>query len=138
MSVFDSRSDRNDIRPRAFIGGVSAFNIGPFPVLSALSPGTIAATTLTNATALTDTFGGTLYMAVVTNGGSATDAQIIAGAGGNIVAGAAANVAVVSGALQTIASIAGLTTATTYQLLALQVSSTGQHSSQVSKTFTTA
>ena len=138
MSVFDSRSDRQDSRARAFVGAGSVSNIGPFPVLSALNPGTIGATSLTNATVLTDTFGGTLYMVVVTNGGSATAAQIIAGAGGNIVAGAAANAVVVSGALQTIASITGLTTATTYQLLALQVSGAGLQSSQVSKTFTTA
>lgn len=137
MSIFDSREERAAVRFRDPFARIPSAAIGPFPVLSALSAGTIGATSLTNATVQTDTFGGTLYMAVVTNGGSATNAQIITGSGGNIVATAVGNAAVISGATQTIASIPGLTTATTYQLLALQVQADLQ-SSQVSRTFTTA
>jgi hypothetical protein len=139
MSIFDSRSDRYDVRSR----DISRTNIiaTSLPIISDLRTGTIAVTTLTNATVLTNRNSGKIYMVVVTNGGVATDAQIIAGSGGNIVAGAASSVAVAAGALQTVASITSLTTATTYQLIALQVDgdgTNGTHSLQRQVTFTTA
>lgn len=80
---------------------------------------------------------GTLYWAVVTNGGAATNAQIIAGSGGNIVAGVAGNQAITVGGKQTIVTITGLTTATTYQILYLQVTPGGLQSNQASVTLTT-
>lgn len=80
---------------------------------------------------------GTLYWAVVTNGGAATDAQIIAGTGGNIVAGVVGNQAVTAPGKQTIATITGLTTATTYQIKFLMVSVGGKNSAQVSVSLTT-
>jgi hypothetical protein len=140
MSVFDSRDDRLAARgertPSAFAN--RAGQSISLPILADPKAGTIAATTLTNATVLTDTYNGTVYMAVVTNGGTATSAQIIAGSGGNIVAGAASSVAVAGPSLQTVASITSLTTATTYQLLVVQQTTDGRISLQVSKTFITA
>jgi hypothetical protein len=80
--------------------------------------------------------GGTLYWAVVTNAGSCTDAQLIAGSGGNIVAGKADSQAVVTVGAQTIANITGLTAATTYQVKYLQVQS-ALNSAQASVSLTT-
>ena len=93
----------------------------PASILTAPSVGTATADGCTGANVTTNQIGGTLYWAVVTNGGSCTDAQLIAGAGGNIVSGKAGNQAVVAPVKQTIADITGLTGSTTYQIKFLQV-----------------
>lgn len=138
MSIFDNRSERRSERIRPFsefIGSRTGSQV-TLPHLIEPSAGTIGATELTDATVITDLVYGTLYAAVVTNGGSATDAQIIAGTGGNIVDTAVANQDVTSEGTQTIASILGLTAATTYQLKFLHVIS-GGNSLQSSVSFTT-
>lgn len=114
--------------------GVAAPSVPP--VLSAATLGT-----LTDVggvpTVTTDTGNGTLYYAVVTNGGSATNAQIKAGTGGNIVAGKASSQAVVSTGVKTFSAVTGLTANTTYQILYLQTSAGGSDSNQASYSFTT-
>ncbi len=108
-------------------------------VLAAPNAGTPTADGSTGAFVVAQTITpGTLYWAVVTNGGSATDAQIIAGTGGNIVAGAVGNQAVTAAGKQTIATITGLASATTYQIKFLLVSIGGKNSAQVSVSLTTA
>lgn len=134
-------TDRNTIKQSAAFASARASNRSgggvTLPHLISPSAGTIGATDLTNATIVTDLAHGTMYAAIVTNGGSATNAQIIAGTGGNIVATAVANQAVTALNTQTIASIPGLTTATTYQLKFLHVIPGGE-SLQASVSFVTA
>lgn len=107
------------------------------PVLSAASSGTPTSDGCTGAGVTTDTGNGTLYWAVVTNGGSCTDAQLKAGAGGNIVAGKAGSQAVSSSGAQSISTITGLTASTTYQIKYLQTNASAQDSSQASVSLTT-
>ncbi len=89
-------------------------------------------------TVTTDTGDGTLYYAVMTSGGSATDAQIIAGSGGNIVAGKAGSQAVTLTGVQTFPAVTGLTASTNYTLVMMQVASpAGRHSAQTIVNFAT-
>lgn len=108
------------------------------PTLSSPNAGTPTGSGSTGASVSTDTGNGTLYWAVVTNGGSATNAQIKAGTGGNIVAGVAGNQAVSGTGTQTLGTISGLASSTTYQLLFLQTSGASVDSLQVSVGLTTA
>lgn len=85
----------------------------------------------------TDQGTGRLYWAVVTNGGSATTAQLKAGAGGNIVAGKAGNQVVGDSGAQTIPTITGLSAATTYQIKFLHMNGDGKDSAQASVDLTT-
>jgi hypothetical protein len=110
----------------------------PAPVLSSPTAGTATSGGSTGAGVTTDTGNGTLYWAVVTNGGSCTDAQLKAGAGGNIVAGVAGSQAVSGTGAQTIANITGLSASTTYQIKFLQTSGAAVDSSQASVSLTTA
>jgi hypothetical protein len=83
----------------------------------------------------TDEGNGTLYWAVVTNIGSATDAQIKAGSGGDIVA--AGNQAVSATGAQTVASITGLVPGTLYQIKFLHADAAANDSNQASVNLTT-
>lgn len=107
------------------------------PVLSSPSAGTPTNTGSTGASVSTDTGNGTLYWAVVTNGGSATNAQIKAGSGGNIVAGVAGSQSVSGTGTQTLGTISGLSAATTYQIIFLQTSAASVDSAQSSVSLTT-
>lgn len=106
------------------------------PIISSPNAGTPTSSGTTNATVVSDQGSGRLYWAVVTNGGSATNAQIKAGTGGNIVV--AGNQQVNASGTQTVSSITGLTTATTYQILFLHVNPSSQDSNQASVSLTTA
>ena len=105
------------------------------PVLSSPGAGTPSTTSTANAVVTSSAGSGRLYWAVVTNGGSATNAQIIAGSGGNIVV--AGSQAITASGIQTVASITGLTTGTTYQILYLVVGGSGLVSLQSSVTLIT-
>lgn len=98
------------------------------PQLSAATAGTATADGCTGAGVTTNTGNGTLYWAVVTNGGSCTTAQIKAGTGGSIVTGKAGSQAVSLTGAQTIANITGLTAGTTYQIKFLQTNISSQDS----------
>lgn len=107
------------------------------PTLSSASAGTPTSDGATGFGVTTNEGNGTLYWAVVTNGGSCTDAQLKAGAGGNIVAGKAGNQAVTTTGAQAISTITGLTSSTTYQIKYLQRDAAGNDSSQASVSLTT-
>lgn len=108
------------------------------PVLSSATAGTPTSDGCTGAGVTTNEGNGTLYWAVVTNGGSCTDAQLKAGSGGNIVSGKAGNQAVTTTGAQTIADITGLTASTVYQIKFLQRDTGGNDSAQASANLTTA
>lgn len=88
-------------------------------------------------TVTTNEGNGTLYYAVLTDGGSVTNAQIKAGAGGNIVAGKAGSVAVTSIGVKTFAAVTGLTSATAYEIVFLQTDLALNDSTQSTAGFTT-
>lgn len=131
MSRID-RPDRPTLNNRLSGGGPASVA----PILTAPNAGTPTSSGTTNATVVTDQGSGRLYWAVVTNGGAATNAQIKAGAGGNIVV--AGSQQVNAKGTQTVASITGLTTATTYQILFLHSNAMSQDSNQASVSLTTA
>jgi len=115
--------------------GGSAFNI---PVLSAPDDGTPTSSGTSGAfVTLAGVGSGRLYVGVVTNGGTATNAQIIAGTGGNLVAGASTNQLVNAIGTQTVTTIAGLAAATAYQIIFLVVAGNNQVSNQSSVNLTT-
>jgi hypothetical protein len=105
------------------------------PVLSSPNAGTPTGGGTTDAAVTTDEDNGTLYWAVVPNAGSATDAQIKAGAGGDIVA--AGNQAVSATGAQTVASITGLAPGTLYQIKFLHADAAANDSNQASVNLTT-
>ena len=107
------------------------------PTLSNPTAGTPTSDGATSAGVTTNEGNGTLYWAVVTNGGSCTDAQLKAGTGGNIVSGVSGNQAVSGSGAQTIATITGLTASTAYQIKFLQRDAAGNDSSQASVDLTT-
>lgn len=109
----------------------------PAPVLTSPNAGTPTADGTNGANVTTDQGTGRLYWAVVTNGGSATDAQLKAGSGGNIVAGKAGSQLVGLAGVLTIPGITGLTTATTYQIKFLQSNVDSKDSAQASVNLTT-
>jgi len=116
---------------------LSADNVqASVPLLSAPGAGTPNSTGTTNAVVTSSHGTGTLYRGVVTNAGSCTDAQLIAGTGGNLVAGSTGNQAITSSGIQTIASITGLTTGTLYQIKFISVVA-GLSSAQASVNLTT-
>lgn len=106
------------------------------PVLSSPSMASVTATTGVP-TVTTNEGNGTLYYAVLTSGGSATDAQIKAGTGGNIVAGKAGNQAVTTTGVQTFSAVTGLTAGTDYEVVFLQTDLAGNDSAQSQASFTT-
>lgn len=110
------------------------------PVLSSANAGTPTGDGTTGASVSTaNDANGTLYWAVVTNGGSCTDAQLKAGSGGNIVsvAGAHNNQAVTATGTQTIIDITGLASSTAYQIKFLHRDAAGNDSAQASVNLTT-
>ena len=113
-------------------GGVLA----AIPLLSAPGPGTANTTGTANAVVTSSAGTGRLYVGIVTNTGSCTDAQLIAGSGGNLVAGSTSNQAITTSGIQTVATITGLTTGTLYQIKFLSVVE-GISSAQASVNLTT-
>lgn len=107
------------------------------PTLSSPNAGTPTSDGSTGASVSTNEGNGTLYWAVVTDGGSCTDAQLKAGSGGNIVSGKSGNQAVSGTGTQTIPNITGLTSATAYDIKFLQRDVAGNDSSQASADLTT-
>lgn len=120
------------------MGGGGSGGSAHVPMLASPNSGTPTTTGSTGATVVLSGAGwGRLYVGVVTNAGSATNAQIIAGTGGNLVAGASLNQAATAGGTQTVATIAGLTTGTAYQVIFLVVAGNNQVSNQSSVNLTT-
>lgn len=129
-------SSANDSTQASISLTTTAADVTP-PTLSSANAGTQTATGTVGATVSTNEANGTLYWAVVTNGGSVTDAQLKAGTGGSIVSGKAGNQSVTGTGTQTLPNITGLSSGTTYQIKYLQRDMAGNDSSQVSVSFTT-
>lgn len=132
------RARRGRVREALPFGAAPSRSTGArAPGLYDPSVGTPAAAAFNAAHVSTSSDRGTLYWAVVTNGGACTDAQLIAGSGGNIVAGKAGNQAITASGVQTLANITSLSAATTYQIKFLVVTNTGLSSGQASASGTT-
>ena len=80
---------------------------------------------------------GILYYGAVTDGGVCTNAQLIAGTGGNLVAASCGSQAITASGTQTVAAITGLNTGTAYQIKFLAYGA-GFYSLQSSVNLTTA
>ena len=106
------------------------------PTLTDATAGTITTTTVVP-TVTTDESNGTLYYAVVTSGGSCTDAQLKAGGGGDIIAGKVGNQAVTATGVQTFDAVTGLTAETDYDIKFLHRNSNARDSAQASVSFET-
>lgn len=107
------------------------------PTLSNASDGTPTADGADDPSVDTNEGNGTLYWAVLTNGGSCTDAQLKAGSGGNIVAGKAGNQAVSGTGTQITSDITGLSPSTDYEIVFLHRDAAGNDSSQATVGLTT-
>src|SRR5690606_5966150 len=105
------------------------------PALSNATDGTPTSDGTEDATVDTTVGNGTLYWAVVIDGGEATDAQIKAGSGGDIVV--AGSQAVSGTGTQTVAEIFLFEHETAYEILFLQTNSIGSDSAQASVSLTT-
>lgn len=141
-TVLRERGARQGARSRDALtfgrGGIATGSARPgAPALTSPSSGSATSDGCTGANVTTDQGTGRLYWAVVTNGGSCTDAQLKAGSGGNIVAGKAGNQVVGGSGVQTISNITGLTTATTYQIKYLHSNGDSKDSAQASVSLTT-
>ena len=110
---------------------------GVLPSLFAPQAGSATADGATNFGVSTNLGKGTLYWAIVTNAGVATNAQVIAGSGGDIVAGKAGSQALTTAGAKLIASVTGLSAATLYQIKFVQQDAPGNISTQVSVDLTT-
>jgi hypothetical protein len=119
-------------------GDVLPFSDTTPPTLSNPSDGTPTADGATGPSVDTNEGNGTLYWAVLTNGGSCTDAQLKAGSGGNIVAGRAGSQAVSGTGTQVTADITGLSSATDYEIVWLHRDAAGNDSAQATVGLTTA
>ena len=106
------------------------------PALTSPTDGTPTTDGTDNATVDSTVGNGTLYWAVLADGGSATDAQIKAGSGGDIVVAGSQGVS--GTGTQTVVEITGLESGTDYEIVFLQTSAGGADSSQVSVALTTA
>jgi len=106
------------------------------PSLSAATDGTPTSDGATDAGVTTDIGNGTLFWVVVTNGGAATNAEIVAGAGGDIVAGIAGYQAITATGAQAF-DITGLTAATDYEIIMLQITEDVVYSAQAEVALTT-
>jgi hypothetical protein len=113
-------------------GGGGMGSAADVPILSSPTDGTPTNAGATDATVSSTAGSGTLYVGVVSDGGAATNAEIIAGSGGNLVAGASTSQAVTASGTQTVAAITGLAAATQYQILYLHVGGNNQQSNQAS------
>jgi len=118
-------------------GGIILIDITA-PSLSNASDGTPTADGADDPSVDTNEGNGTLYWAVLTDGGSCTDAQLKAGSGGNIVAGKAGNQVVSGTGTQTTPDITGLSASTNYEIVFLHRDASGNDSSQASVGLTTA
>ncbi len=98
------------------------------PALTNAADGTPTSDGATGSSVDTDVGNGTLYWVVVTDGGSATDSQIKAGSGGDIVVAGSQSVS--GTGTQTIGDIEGLEAATDYEIMFLQTNSLGSDSAQ--------
>jgi len=105
-------------------------------VLTSPDDGTPTSSGTSNALVTSSVGSGILYRGCVSNGGSCTNAQLIAGTGGNLVAASCGNQAITASGVQTITSITGLDSATTYQIKFLAYSG-GFYSLQSSVDLTT-
>jgi len=144
---FENWSNPGSTGTGQYLDQIKAATVGPIgfaaagegdvtsPVISSPNAGTPTSTGTTDATVSTDEGNGTLYWAVVTNAGSATDAQIKAGSGGNIVA--AGSQAVIGTGTQTVASITGLAIGTLHQIKFLHADAAANDSAQASVNLTT-
>lgn len=119
-------------------GGAGGGSSTTIPLLTSPGAGTPTSSGTTNAVVTSNVGSGRLYRGCVTNGGSATNAQLIAGTGGNLVAASCGSQQINASGVQTISSITGLTTLTTYQILTLVVAGDNQVSNQASVSLTTA
>lgn len=110
------------------------------PVLSNAADGTPTSDGATGSSVDTTVGNGTLYWAVLTNGGTATDQQIKEGTGSDVVgvAGSFGSQSVSGTGTQTIGDITGLASATDYEIAFLQTNSIGSDSAQASVGLTTA
>lgn len=135
---FSSDANSNLQQPRSLIyfgaSGMGSGSSDRLAVLSSASIGTPAAASFLAPSVVTDLGEGILYWALVTNGGSATNDQILNGSGGNIVAGKAGSVNVTAAGTITLSNITGLGAATTYQILYMQLNTTGNLTAQTSAT----
>lgn len=102
------------------------------PSLTNANAGTPDSTSTTGASVDSDVGNGRLYWAVLTAGGTCTNAQLKAGSGGNIVSGKSGNQSVLGTGTQPLSDITGLTPSTTYILVFLQTNSIGSDSAQAS------
>lgn len=102
------------------------------PVLSNAADGTPTSDGATGSSVDTTVGNGTLYWAVLTNGGTATDQQVKEGSGGDVVgvAGSFGAQSVSGTGTQTIGDITGLASATDYEIVFLQTNSIGSDSAQ--------
>ena len=107
------------------------------PTLSSPQNGTETTDGATNFGVTTNEDNGTLYWAILTDGGSCTDAQLKAGSGGNIVAGKAGTQAISSTGAKTIASVTGLSDNVDYEIVFLHRDAVGNDSSQATVGLTT-
>jgi len=115
--------------PKNIRAGGPVDNVYP-AVLSDASIGTEGATSFVGASVSTTGVSGRLYWAIITVGGVATNAQIIAGSGGSIVSGKAGNQAVTGAGTQTLGTIT--VASGSYELIFLHVLSNGLASNQAS------
>ena len=133
---FSSDANSNLQQPRSLIyfgaSGMGSGSSNRLAVLSSASIGTSAASSFLAPSVVTDLGEGILYWALVTNGGSATNDQILNGSGGNIVAGKAGSVNVTAAGIITLGNITGLGATTTYQILYMQLNATGNLTGQTS------
>lgn len=125
-----------DVARTAGIAGQAAVAA---PILSSPNAGTPTSGGSTGQAVTTDQGSGRIYWGVVTNAGSATNAQLKAGAGGNLVGTATnfGNFQVNAKGAQAPGTITGLTTATTYQILYLHTNPQSLDSAQASVSLTT-
>lgn len=98
------------------------------PALTNAADGTPTSDGATGSSVDSDVGNGTLYWAVLTDDGSATDSQIKAGSGGDIVVAGSQSVS--GTGTQTIGDIEGLEAATDYEIVFLQTNSLGSDSAQ--------
>lgn len=107
------------------------------PALSLADAGVPTSDGTVGANVTTDISNGTLYWAVLTDGGAATDVQIKSGAGGDIVAGQAGSLSAEGETLLVLPDITGLEAETAYEIVFLQTNSIGSDSAQAEISLTT-
>lgn len=107
------------------------------PTLTSPDAGVPTSDGTVGASVTTDVSNGTVYWAILTSGGTATDQQIKDGAGGDIVAGQAGSLSAQGETLIVLPDITGLDAATDYEIVFLQTNSIGSDSAQSTVSLTT-